>query len=123
VVRELGRVDSTARTAAQTEIGLFWTENTAQQYARVFTNLATYYQLDVLESSRWLALLWTGFAGGAIGVYIAKYTYAFWRPVTAIRAGGGNENLIEDPSWTPRGVTPEQPEYTAPAGAISCAIT
>jgi hypothetical protein len=31
----------------------------------------------------------------------------FWRPVTAIRAGGGNENLIADPSWTPLGVTPK----------------
>jgi len=123
VVRELGRVDSTARTAAQTEIGLFWTENTAQQYARVFTNLATYYQLDVLESSRLLALLWTGFADGAIGVYNAKYTYAFWRPVTAIRAGGGNENLIADPSWTPLGVTPNHPEYPAAHGSVTGAIT
>ena len=40
-VMTLGAVNSTVRTAQQTEIGLFWTEHTAQQYARAFQNLAT----------------------------------------------------------------------------------
>ena len=38
-VRILGELDSTVRTAEQTEIGLFWTEHTGQQYARAFSYL------------------------------------------------------------------------------------
>ena len=49
-----------------------------------------------MESSRFMAILWTGFSDAAIAVYNAKYTYGFWRPVTAIRAGGTNSNLIAD---------------------------
>jgi len=39
-VRILGEVDSAVRTPAQSEIGLFWTEHTGQQYARAFGYLA-----------------------------------------------------------------------------------
>src|SRR5712692_12089185 len=35
-VKTLGAVNSAVRTAEQTEIGLFWTEQTSKQYARAF---------------------------------------------------------------------------------------
>lgn len=40
-------------------------------------------------------------------IHEAKYTYVFWRPVTAIRTG----SVDQDPSWTPLFVTPRHPEY------------
>src|SRR5262249_17433486 len=43
LTRTLGAVDSTRRTSNQTEIGLFWTEHTPQQYARAFGYLAENY--------------------------------------------------------------------------------
>jgi hypothetical protein len=121
--RLLGDVDSTLRTPAQSEIGLFWTEHTAQQYARAFGYLAQNYDLDLMDSARLMAVLWTGFADGAIGCWNAKFTYDFWRPVTAIRAGGGNPDLEADFDWTPLGTTPNHPEYPAAHGCVTAAVS
>jgi hypothetical protein len=122
-VRILGDVNSTVRTPAQSEIGLFWTEHTGQQYARAFSYLAENYQLSVIDSARLMAILWTGFADAAIGCWNAKFTYNFWRPVTAIRAGGGNPELVGDPNWTPLGNTPAHPEYPAAHGCVTGAVS
>ena len=122
-VRRLGAIDSASRTPEQSEIGLFWTEHTGQQYARAFGRLAERYQLDVLASSRLMGLLWTGYADSLIGCFNAKYTYGFWRPVTAIRAGGGNPDLTADPGWTPLAVMPSHPEYPAAHGCATGAVS
>jgi hypothetical protein len=122
-VRALGDVNSTIRTAEQSEIGLFWTEHTAQQYARAFGYLVQNYSLDLMDSARLMAILWTGFADSAIGCWNAKFTYNFWRPVTAIRAGGGNPDLTADPNWTPLGTTPSHPEYPAAHGCVTGAVS
>jgi hypothetical protein len=66
-VRVLGKTDSAVRTPAQTEIGLFWTEHTGQQYARAFGYLAANHNLSVEESARFFAILWTGYADSVIG--------------------------------------------------------
>lgn len=122
-VRSLGDVNSTVRTPAQTEIGLFWTEHTGQQYARAFTYLAENYNLSVMDSARMMAILWTGFADAAIGCWNAKFTYNFWRPVTAIRSGGDNPKLTGDPNWTSLGNTPAHPEYPAAHGCVTGAVS
>jgi hypothetical protein len=122
-VRVLGAVNSTVRTPAQSEIGLFYTEHTGQQYARAFTYLAENYKLNVMDAARMMAILWTGFADAAIGCWNAKFTYNFWRPVTAIRAGGGNPELAGDPGWTPLGSTPSHPEYPAAHGCVTGAVS
>jgi PAP2 superfamily len=48
-----------------------------------------------------------------IAVFDAKYHYAFWRPITAIRNGDidGNDATERDASWTPFIDTPMHPEY------------
>jgi hypothetical protein len=122
-VRILGDVNSTVRTSAQSEVGLFWTEHTGQQYARAFTYLAENYKLGVMDSARLMAILWTGFADATIGCWNAKFTYNFWRPVTAIRAGGGNPELVGDSNWTPLGTTPAHPEYPAAHGCVTGAVS
>jgi hypothetical protein len=122
-VRSLGAVDSSARTPDQTETGLFWTEHTGQQYARAFSRLAEDYHLDVMATSRLMAVLWTGYADSVIGCFNAKYTFGFWRPVTAIRAGGGNPDLTADPAWTPLGTTPNHPEYPAAHGCVTGTVS
>lgn len=122
-VRLLGDVNSAVRNPEQTEIGLFWTEHTGQQYARTFGYLAENYKLDVMDTARLMAILWTGFADATIGCWNAKYTYSFWRPVTAIRAGGGNPDLTPDPNWTPLGATPSHPEYPAAHGCVTGAVS
>jgi PAP2 superfamily len=123
LTRLLGGATSTIRLASETEIGVFWTEQTAQQYARSFTYLVNNYSLSVPESARLLAMLWTGYADAAIGCFNAKYKYGFWRPVTAIPAGGGNPDLSADPSWLALGATPAHPEYPAAHACITASVS
>ena len=111
--KSLGDINSTTRTAAQTEIGLFYTEHPGQQDARLLQGLATQEGLTTTDSARLMAMVWTGEADAVIGCFNAKYFYNFWRPVTAIRVGGGNPKLEADPNWTPLAITPSHPEYPA----------
>jgi hypothetical protein len=122
-VKTLGALNSTARTPQQTEIGLFWTEHTGQQYARAFRKLATLKSLDTSDTARLMAMLWSGYADSVIGCWNAKFSFSFWRPVTAIRAGGGNPQLTGDPAWTPLAATPAHPEYPAAHGCVTGAVS
>jgi len=112
-VKVLGAVSSTVRTAEQTEIGLFWTEHIGTQYSRAFRALAVARNLDISDSARLFATLYTSGADAIIGCWDAKYHYSFWRPVTAIPNGGidGNPDTIADPLWMPLLATPNHPEY------------
>src|SRR3982751_6909903 len=67
LTRLLGGANSTIRSATQSEIGLFWTEHTAQQFARVFGYVADTNKLSVPDTARMMALLWTGSADSIIG--------------------------------------------------------
>jgi len=123
LTRLFGDAQSTLRTPGQTEIGLFWTEHAGQQYARAWNYLVQNYKLNVMDSARLMAILWTGLADALIGCFDAKYEFGFWRPVTAIRAGGGNAELTADPGWTPLGITPNHPEYPSAHGCGSSAVS
>jgi len=57
-----------------------------------------------------------------IACWDSKYTYGFWRPVTAIRAGGGNPDLTPDPTWIGLVTTPNHPEYPAAHGCFSGSV-
>lgn len=122
-VKTLGAINSVARTPSQTEIGLFWTDHTGAQYARAFRNLINQKGLSTSDSARLMAMLWAGYADAAIGCWNAKFYFSFWRPVTAIHAGGGNSALIGDPTWLPLGTTPSHPEYPAAHGCVTGAVS
>ena len=122
-VMTLGALNSTVRTPQQTEIGLFWTEHTGKQYARAFRTLATEKGLDTSDTARLMAMLWAAYADAGIGGWNAKFFFSFWRPVTAIRAGGGNPALTADPSWLPLANTPNHPEYPAAHGFVTGAVS
>ena len=131
LTRLYGGTDSTIRSTAETEIGVFYTEHTGQQYARMFNALATTNNLGVEDSARMLAMFWTGYADAAIGCFNAKYKFGFWRPVTAIPIGGGASGLLgsstdtpADPTWAPSGgATPAHPEYPAAHGCITGSVS
>jgi len=123
LTRLFGGSVSELRTPAQTEIGLFWTAHTGAQYSQVFNGLAQHYNLDILDSARLMAMLWTGYADAAIGCFNGKYLYHFWRPWGAIPAGGGNSELTADPTWTPLATTPNHPEYPAAHACLTGAVT
>ena len=123
LTRLYGGTTSTARSNAEAEIALYWTDNPSAQYARAFNNLVQNYNLGTADSARMMAMLWTGFADAGIGCFNAKYRYGFWRPVTAIQAGGGDSDLTADPGWLPLGTTPGHPEYPAAHGCVTGAVS
>jgi hypothetical protein len=68
--------------------------------------------LDRWQHARLFALLNMAVADALIANQTWKYTYNFWRPVTAIRwADDGNPDTLSDPSWRPFLVTPPYPDY------------
>ena len=129
LTRLYGSSTSTIRTASQTEIGIFWTAHTGQQYAQVFNGLAVNYNLGVEDSARMMAMVWTGYADSAIGCFNAKYKYGFWRPATAIPAGGSpdpanpNPDLAADPAWLALAATPSHPEYPAAHACVTGSVS
>jgi hypothetical protein len=123
LTRSYGGATSTARSAAESEIGIYWTEHTGQQFARAFNYLVANNNMGTADASRMMAMLWTGVADAAIGCFNGKYKYGFWRPVTAIQAGGGSSDLTGDPAWLPLGTTPNHPEYPAAHGCLTGAAS
>jgi hypothetical protein len=124
-VKTLGALNSSVRTAQQTEIGLFWTENTSRQYARAFRALAIARNMNLSDTARFFAALFTSFSDAIIGCWNAKYHFSFWRPVTAIQSGAidGNPETVPDPGWMPLGITtPNHPEYPAAHGCITGSV-
>ena len=67
---------------------------------------------DVADNARLFALAAMAMDDALIAVFDAKYTYNFWRPVTAIRNGDSTATMPRrDPGWTPFIDTPMHPEY------------
>jgi hypothetical protein len=68
--------------------------------------------LDRWQHARLFALLNVAEADAHIANQTWKYTYNFWRPVTAIRwPDDGNAGTESDPAWRPFLVTPPYPDY------------
>ena len=107
-VKHLGAKTSSARTAEQTEIARFWEYVGPGTYMPVARQVVEAKQLAPLERARVYALVAMAAADAAIAVFDAKYTYNFWRPVTAIRNAEGD---ARDPGWMPFIETPMHPEY------------
>ena len=86
-VKELGSSTSTTRTAEQTLAARFWAEPPVQQAHGALRKLVLDHQLNVVDAARFMAMIEVTYADALIACFDAKYHYAFWRPVTAIRAG------------------------------------
>jgi hypothetical protein len=101
------------RTADQTQIALFWLENSPLMWNSIARTVSGTHHLDMWQNARLFALLNAALADGYIASFDSKYHYKFWRPVTAIRLAGtdGNPNTKADPTWTPLVTTPPIPDH------------
>ena len=121
-VKSLGIANSTAATADQALIGRFW-NGAIQNYWNEITQTAVHaHHLTTAQSARVFALLNLTLADEVIAFYDSKYTYNFWRPVTAIRAAAtdGNPDTAADPNWLPQaGKTAADPAYPGAHATIS----
>ena len=112
-IKDLGRATDTSRTAEQSATAQFWSPSATALWSANVRSLAS--SMDLLTAARFEALGLAAVTNSVIACWDAKYTYMFWRPVTAIRAGDtdGNDETEPDPAWTPFIVTPAHPEYPA----------
>lgn len=117
VVKILGEKDSLVRTPDQTEIALFWadgrgTSTPPGHWNQIAQVIASQRQNSLEENARLFALLNIASADAAIAAWDCKYTYDFWRPITATREADtdGNPDTTPDPTWEPLIVTPPFPE-------------
>jgi hypothetical protein len=118
-VKALGPVTNSTRTAEQTDIGRFWGDQPMLQWNRAWRGISISAGLSVQENARFFAMLAASSSDALIACWDAKYHYMFWRPVTAIRTGGGNPALDGDPNWLSLVTTPNHPEYPAAHGCFS----
>jgi hypothetical protein len=112
-IKDYGGLKSTKRTAQQTETARFWLVAGPVAYHPFLRQLVIAKQLDVVESARFMALAALALNDALIAVLDAKYHYAFWRPITAIRNGDtdGNAATEREATWLPIAETPMHPEY------------
>lgn len=121
-VKEIGSSTSTTRTAEQTLAARFWAEPPVQQARGSFRRFVLDHRLDVVQASRFMAMVSVTYADALIACFDAKYHFAFWRPITAIRAGDtdGNDATIGDATWSPLlAGTPNHPEYPSAHSCIT----
>jgi hypothetical protein len=119
--KRLGRVDSAVRTAEQTEIALCGAEPSLPMWNRVSRSVSAQRQTGLVENARLFALLNLAMVDATIACWDSKYTYRFWRPVTAIPLADtdGNDATEADPVWTPLRPTPLHPEYPSAHACVS----
>ena len=126
-VKALGIVNGTASSADEALTGRFW-NGAIQNYWNALPHPpsgaapALAHHLTTAQSARLFALLNLTLADGVIAFYDAKYTYTFWRPVTAIRAADTDNNpeTLADPTWLPEVInTAPDPSYPGAHAVIS----
>lgn len=112
-VKQVGGKGSTVRTSAQTETALFWSITGPSLFCAATRALMDAPNRSLVQNAHLLALISMALADSYIAVFAAKYTYNFWRPITAIRDGDldQNEATVADTSWVPLLDTPMHPEY------------
>jgi hypothetical protein len=122
-IRAVGQDTSAVRTPAQTDTANFIYQDSYALYGQALRAVLA----DTDHSLSWDAKAVAAFhvitIDTQIAIFDAKYTYVFWRPVTAIRTG----SVDPDPTWTPLWATPRHPEYPSGhagyAGAAESVLT
>lgn len=131
-VKQKGARENSTRTAAETELAAFWSDN---RPSFIWNNVARAAiadkKLDAWKTARYFAIIHTAIADGFNTALEASYYFYFWRPETAIRLGDddGNPATDGDGTWLPSlneggpWVSPPVPEYPSghavPGGVVA----
>lgn len=122
-VQRIGGLRSRDRTADQEQIAHWHSEHGDIQFNRIARTEAGMDGRDVIEHARLFALLNLAIADAVTSAFEAKYTYGFWRPVTAIRQADLDDNpdTNKDPVWSPLLPTPPHPDYPSAHSVVHAA--
>ena len=123
-VQDLGRFDSTLRTADQTRIAFFWANDVAGTYKppgqllRHTSLLAIERNLDTYSAAKLYTLVTLAMADAAIVSWGAKYDTPIdlWRPESAINLAeqDGNDATQPDKSWKPLSINRNGVRFSPP---------
>ena len=123
-IKTLGAKNSTSRTPEQTTIARFWTVTGPASWDALVRQLAAAAGRKVIDNARLFAMVEMAAADAYISIFDAKYTFNFWRPITAIRNGdlAGNKEVARVDDWQPLVDTPMHPEYPCAHCITSAAV-
>jgi PAP2 superfamily len=123
-IKELGAKNSSTRSPRQTEDARFWLLTGPLSTHPLHRQIAMRKEMSVIDSARFMTVITAAEADAMIAVLDAKYKYAFWRPITAIRNGDidGNAGTEREASWQPIDNTPMHPEYPCAHCIVSSAV-
>jgi membrane-associated phospholipid phosphatase len=123
-VESLGALNSTTRTPDQTQAGIFWSYDYPScgtppvLFEQIVEDIALQQHNTLAQNAQLFGLVNVAMGDAAIVAWNAKYTYNFWRPITAIQLAGTDGNManIADSTWTPLGSpgAPGHPSFTPP---------
>ncbi len=126
-----GIITPTIRSAAQTEIGLFWAYDGARNigvpprlYNQIVRVIANRRRNTEFQNARLFALVNLAMADAGIVCWDAKYEFRFWRPILGVRNGAldTNDDTVGDLTWTPLGAPASNQsgnDFTPPFPAYS----
>jgi hypothetical protein len=109
-VAEIGEIKSTKRTDDQTHIAQFYKQDAELTVNEGLRELAEMHHTSLEQCALIFALTDIAEADARIEVWGGKYTYLFWRPVTALNAEA--DGSVKDYTrWTPLITTPAHPSF------------
>ena len=124
-VKAIGRIDSTTRSADQTQVARLWANvNTPTTVFFVWNNVARTVALErgttTVENARLFALINIAFHDSLLTTFTSKFEHGLWRPVTAIRRADedGNPATEPDAAWLALIGNPPYPTYAGNHAAI-----
>jgi membrane-associated phospholipid phosphatase len=112
-VQALGALTGSSRSWEQTEIAKFWDGSPSAIWNSAARSVIAAHGLNLSSTARALALMYIAAADASIACWDAKYTYNFWRPLTAIHNADvdGNDATSADAAWQSLVTTHQHPEY------------
>lgn len=123
-VKAMGARVGSARTAEETDLAYFYSDNFFGQMNRIARTVAEAQFTDIADSARLLALANMAATDALIAVWRVKREDPTWRPSTAIQEGDTDDNpwTLGDPTWQPLVSNPSYPEYPSGANTITAAF-
>lgn len=123
-VHRLGGSSNSARTAEQTAIAHFWSNDMMVSWSRALRSISAQRGLSTTDAARTFAMAALAGADSAIACWDDKAHHAFWRPVTAIHAAAADRNprTQADAGWKALLDTPPFPEHPSGHACIGAGV-
>ncbi len=120
-VLAFGRAGSQVRNQDQTNYAHWWAEFGEHGWNRIGRITAGQQALPLKQTARMFVMINMYLYDLYLASFESKYYYNTWRPYTAIRNGGADNNAetVADPDWVPEMVTPPWPDYPSAHAAVA----